>query len=76
LDNIVGFRPQGREAGWGRLKGQQPTIILVAEEEMMLRMFASDVLQDAKFHVVEARDGVESFRPKLRGRTGALFRRG
>jgi CheY-like chemotaxis protein len=36
------------------------TIILVVEDEMMVRMFATDALQDAGFHVVEARDGVEA----------------
>jgi CheY-like chemotaxis protein len=36
------------------------TIALVVEDEMMVRMFATDVLQDAGFHVIEARDGVEA----------------
>jgi CheY-like chemotaxis protein len=35
-------------------------VILVAEDEMLVRMATTDVLQDRGYHVVEARDGVEA----------------
>jgi two-component system, response regulator PdtaR len=35
-------------------------VILVVEDEMIVRMSAIDILQDAGFHIVEARDGVEA----------------
>jgi CheY-like chemotaxis protein len=38
----------------------RPVVILVVEDEMLVRMFAVDLLQDEGFHVVEARDGVEA----------------
>lgn len=38
----------------------RPVVVLVVEDEMIVRMSATDILQDAGFHVVEARDGVEA----------------
>jgi CheY-like chemotaxis protein len=38
----------------------RPVVILVVEDEMIVRISATDILQDAGFHVVEARDGVEA----------------
>jgi CheY-like chemotaxis protein len=38
----------------------RPAVILVVEDEMLVRMFALDLLQDEGFHVIEARDGVEA----------------
>ena len=38
----------------------RPTVILVVEDEMMVRTFAADVLQEAGFRILEARDGVEA----------------
>jgi two-component system, response regulator PdtaR len=38
----------------------RPVVVLVVEDEMLVRMAATDFLQDAGFHVVEARDGVEA----------------
>jgi two-component system, response regulator PdtaR len=39
---------------------RKTTVVLVVEDEMMVRMFAIDALQEAGFHLVEARDGVEA----------------
>jgi CheY-like chemotaxis protein len=38
----------------------KPVVILVVEDEMLVRMSTTDILQDAGFHIVEARDGVEA----------------
>jgi CheY-like chemotaxis protein len=38
----------------------KPVVVLVVEDEMLVRMSAADILQDAGYHVVEARDGVEA----------------
>ena len=38
----------------------RPVVILVVEDEMLVRMSTTDILQDSGFHVVEARDGVEA----------------
>jgi CheY-like chemotaxis protein len=38
----------------------RPAVILVVEDEMLVRMLALDLLQDEGFHVIEARDGVEA----------------
>ncbi|HEX8663996.1 MAG TPA: response regulator [Beijerinckiaceae bacterium] len=35
-------------------------VILLAEDEMLVRMAATDILQEAGYHVLEARDGVEA----------------
>jgi CheY-like chemotaxis protein len=54
--------------------GSKTTVVLVVEDEMMVRMFAMDVLQDAGFHVVEARDGVEALAAlELRDDVGLVF---
>jgi CheY-like chemotaxis protein len=52
----------------------RPIVILVVEDEMLVRMSAADVLQDAGFHVVEARDGVQAVATlELRDDVGAVF---
>jgi CheY-like chemotaxis protein len=52
----------------------RPVVVLVVEDEMLVRMAAADVLQDAGFHVVEARDGVEAVATlELRDDVGAVF---
>jgi CheY-like chemotaxis protein len=38
----------------------EPVIVLLVEDEMLIRMFAADALQEAGYHVVESRDGVEA----------------
>jgi two-component system, response regulator PdtaR len=38
----------------------RPLVILVVEDELLVRMSTTDMLQDAGFHVVESRDGVEA----------------
>ena len=49
-------------------------VILVVEDEMIVRMSATDILQDAGFHVVEARDGVEALAIlEMRDDVAALF---
>ena len=35
-------------------------VILIVEDEILVRMSIADVLQDAGYHIVEARDGVEA----------------
>lgn len=35
-------------------------VILIVEDEILVRMSVADILQDAGYHVVEARDGVEA----------------
>ena len=37
----------------------KPVVILIVEDEMIVRMSSTDALQDAGYHVLEARDGVE-----------------
>jgi CheY-like chemotaxis protein len=49
-------------------------VVLIAEDEMMVRMSASDILQDAGYHVLEARDGVEALAIlEVRDDIAALF---
>jgi hypothetical protein len=38
----------------------KPAVILIVEDEMIVRMSTTDILQDAGYHVLEARDGVEA----------------
>ena len=38
----------------------QTVVILIVEDEILVRMSISDILQDAGYHIVEARDGVEA----------------
>ena len=38
----------------------RPAIILIAEDELLVRLFANDVLEDAGYHTIEARDGQEA----------------
>ncbi|MFL4972085.1 MAG: response regulator [Microvirga sp.] len=38
----------------------RPVVVLVVEDELLVRMSTTDILQDSGFHVVEARDGVEA----------------
>jgi CheY-like chemotaxis protein len=39
---------------------ENTVIVLIAEDEILVRMAAADFLQEAGYHVVEARDGVEA----------------
>jgi two-component system, response regulator PdtaR len=39
---------------------RKPVVILIVEDEILVRMSLADILQDAGYHVVEARDGVEA----------------
>ena len=41
-------------------KEAQPLIVLVAEDETLLRLLANDMLTDADYRVVEAHDGEEA----------------
>jgi CheY-like chemotaxis protein len=36
------------------------TVVLIVEDEIIVRISSADILQDAGYHVVEARDGVEA----------------
>jgi two-component system, response regulator PdtaR len=38
----------------------KPVVILIVEDEILVRMSLADILHDAGYHVVEARDGVEA----------------
>ena len=52
----------------------QPAVVLIVEDEMLLRMSAADLLQEAGFHVVEAHDGVEALAVlEVRRDVGVLF---
>jgi CheY-like chemotaxis protein len=42
------------------LKDDLPLIVLVAEDETLVRLLASDMLTDADYRVVEAQDGQEA----------------
>jgi two-component system, response regulator PdtaR len=49
----------------------EAVVVLLAEDETLVRMFAADALQDAGYHVVESRDGLEALailqlRPEIR----------
>ena len=41
-------------------KDEAPVIVLVAEDETLVRLLANDMLTDADYRVVEARDGQEA----------------
>ena len=41
-------------------KDDAPLIVLVAEDDTLVRLLASDMLADAEYQVVEARDGEEA----------------
>jgi CheY-like chemotaxis protein len=50
------------------------TVVLVVEDEMLVRMSAADILQDAGYHVLEARDGIEAIAMiEMREDVAALF---
>jgi two-component system, response regulator PdtaR len=52
----------------------KPLVVLVVEDEMIVRLSATDILQDAGYHVIEARDGVEAIAIlELRDDVAALF---
>ena len=41
-------------------KENAPVIVLVAEDEALVRLLANDMLTDADYRVVEAQDGQEA----------------
>src|SRR5688572_25249164 len=52
-------------------RSDEPVIVLLVEDEMLVRMFAAEALQDAGYQVIESRDGVEALavlelRPEVR----------
>jgi len=52
----------------------ETVVVLLVEDEMLVRMSATDILQDAGYHVVEAREGVEAIAMlELRDDVSALF---
>jgi CheY-like chemotaxis protein len=52
----------------------KPVVILIVEDEMIVRRSTTDILQDAGYLVLEARDGVEAIAmPELRDDLAALF---
>jgi two-component system, response regulator PdtaR len=52
----------------------RPVVILIADDELLVRMSVADILQDAGYHVVEARDGVEALAIlELRNDVSVLF---
>jgi len=63
----------------------KPVVILIVEDEMIVRMSTTDILQDAGYLILEARDGVEAIamielrdanmRPSLADETGERVRR-
>jgi two-component system, response regulator PdtaR len=57
-----------------RTEEAKPVVILVVEDEMLLRMCTADILQGAGYHVAEARDGVEALALlEVRDDVAALF---
>jgi CheY-like chemotaxis protein len=44
----------------GSRSGSRPVVVLVVDDEVVVRMSMADLLQDAGFHVVEAHDGIEA----------------
>jgi CheY-like chemotaxis protein len=52
----------------------RPTAILIVEDEMIVRLSTTDILQDAGYLILEARDGVEAIAMlELRDDVAALF---
>ena len=52
----------------------KPVVILIVEDEMIVRMSTTDILQDAGYLILEARDGVEAIAViELRDDVAALF---
>ena len=41
-------------------RADKPTVILIVEDELLVRLLANDILEEAGFHTVEARDGQEA----------------
>lgn len=42
------------------LRVDKPAVILVVEDELLVRLLANDILEEAGFHTIEARDGQEA----------------
>lgn len=52
----------------------KPVVILIVEDEILVRMSIADILQEAGYHIVEARDGVEALALlEVRDDVAALF---
>ncbi|CAA9365750.1 MAG: hypothetical protein AVDCRST_MAG90-3369 [uncultured Microvirga sp.] len=43
-----------------RSRADKPLVILVVEDELLVRLLANDILEEAGFHTIEARDGQEA----------------
>jgi len=43
-----------------RADAAKGAVVLIVEDEALVRMSAADILQEAGFHVVESRDGMEA----------------
>jgi two-component system, response regulator PdtaR len=49
-------------------------VVLIVEDEALVRMSAADILQEAGFHVVESRDGMEALALlEIRDDVAAMF---
>src|SRR4051812_10592218 len=65
---------RNRETAMEPSGAAERAVILIAEDEMLVRMNAADILQEAGYHVVEARDGVEAIALlEIRDDVAALF---
>jgi CheY-like chemotaxis protein len=53
---------------------RKPVVILIAEDELLVRLSAADILQEAGHHIIAARDGVEALAVlNVRDDVSALF---
>jgi CheY-like chemotaxis protein len=43
-----------------RTRADKPAVILIVEDELLVRLLANDILEEAGFHTIEARDGQEA----------------
>jgi two-component system, response regulator PdtaR len=43
-----------------RSVAEKPAVILIVEDELLVRLVANDILEEAGYHTIEARDGQEA----------------
>jgi CheY-like chemotaxis protein len=44
----------------GHSRSHKPAVILIVEDELLVRLLANDILEEAGYHTIEARDGQEA----------------
>jgi len=70
----LGSHRESRGTGLEPSDASKPVVILIVEDEMIVRRSTTDILQDAGYLVLEARDGVEAIAViELRDDVAALF---